>query len=124
MLKFLSRDSGSVGAEYALIVGMLGLGILMAAWGLAGTISDAVVRSGQQIAAAAMTTVDTPASEPGGTPTSRPASAPPASPSGDPPASQPTETAANQSNDPGAAAMAPAKAGPGKATAAAARQRQ
>ena len=52
-LKFLLEERGATSAEYALIAVMLGLGVCVAAWGLAGAIAGGLNRAGAQIAAIA-----------------------------------------------------------------------
>lgn len=54
-LEFLVEERGATSAEYALIVVMLGMGVVVAAWGLAEAISGGLSRTGAQIAAATQT---------------------------------------------------------------------
>lgn len=54
-LQFLFEERGATSAEYALIVVMLGMGIVVAAWGLAGAIAGGLSWTGAQIAAVTRT---------------------------------------------------------------------
>lgn len=69
MLGFLSNEHGGASAEYALIVGIISLGLGVAAWGLAGSIARSLDWAGAQIASVGGSTQDPVASA---APTARP----------------------------------------------------
>ena len=89
--QFLFEERGATSAEYALIIVMLGMGVVVAAWGLAGAIAGGLSWTGAQIAAVTQTgeTADGPV---------RPGKAPPA-----------VAAAKGQPDDPSGQAKSPQK---------------